>query len=221
MKKEVDILIVDDHPVIIWGYKSVISTMKTDTVLRVESSLSCDDVLYKINQRRDNFFNIVLLDIHMPASKDNSFTSGEDLGLLIRKKFPKTKIIVHTSLSDSERILNIFKSLNPEGFLLKSQITPKELHDTINLVLIGQSFYSKDVSKLIDNSDHSFFLDSFDRKILYHLAKGERMKYLPNHIPISMATIERRKKRLKLLLLDELGGNDRELLQMARKKGYI
>ena len=40
---------------------------------------------------KHNFFDVVLFDINLPASKDNTVINGEQLGLRMRLKFPNTK----------------------------------------------------------------------------------------------------------------------------------
>jgi two-component system response regulator NreC len=64
------------------------------------------------------------------------------------------------------------------------------------------------------------YIDTYNRNILYHLSLGYKMKDLPKHIPLSLPTIERRKKELKTLLGVSQGGN-MELLEVARRKGFI
>ena len=167
------------------------------------------------------FYNIVLLDISLPASKDKSITSGEDLGVLIREKFPKTRIIVHTALNNIHRISNIFHTLKPEGFLIKSDIDVKVLKLAVNAVDRNSTYYSKKIMNLLSPEDfEKIHIDSSNRKILYLLSQGYKMKDLPAHLHLSMPTVERRKKRIKALL-GVPNGSNKELLDVARKKGFI
>lgn len=221
MKNNIHILIVDDHPMTLWGYETLLKSLDTKYSFDMEGAKSCDEVLQKMKVHKRRFFDIVLLDINLPASSNSSIINGEDLGLRIQKKFHDTKIIVHTMLSDQQRIANIFESLDPEGFIIKSDMEPKVLEDAINSVLNGHAYYSERTNKLINHSNGGkIFLDTSDQKILYHLSKGERMKNLPKHVPLAMATIERRKKKLKMLF-GIPDSNDKELLDEARIKGYI
>lgn len=220
MKRIVRILIVDDHPATISGYELWLQIIDTAYHFETEEAKSCDEVLEKMRRHKGKFYDIVLLDISLPASVDESVINGEGLGLKIQQKFPDTKIIVHTALSIQERITNIFQSLNPDGFIIKSDLEPNVLQDAINSVLSGHTYYSEQTNRLIGHNSDDFFLDSSDIKILYHLSKGTRMKNLPNYVPLAMATIERRKKKLKMLFGISDRGN-RELLDIARAKGFI
>ncbi|WP_422083483.1 response regulator [Ulvibacterium sp.] len=221
MKQNVRILITDNHPMTVKGYALFLENIEMGYRFDIECALSCDDVLDKMKRHKYNFYDLVLLDIGLPPSKDYLIISGEDLGIRIRSKFKATKIFVHTALCDHQRISNIFKSLRPEGFVIKSDLHPAVFKDAINSVLKGQCYYSEQASRLIgDNQRDDLFLDASDRKILYHLSKGERMKDLPGYIPLAMATIERRKKNLKIRF-GIPDGNTKQLLDIARAKGFI
>ena len=57
---------------------------------------------------------------------------------------------------------SILKSLNPDGFLIKSDISPKELIDTIDTILNDPPYYSKTVIKhLRKQVVGGYFLDTY------------------------------------------------------------
>ena len=63
-------------------------------------------------------------------------------------------------------------------------------------------------------------LDEYDRKILYELSIGTRMKDLPNLLPLSIAGIEKRKRNLKRMFnVKKL--DDRQLMISAKEKGFL
>jgi hypothetical protein len=67
---------------------------------------------------------------------------------------------------------------------------------------------------------NDFILDNIDRKILYELSLGTRMKDLPSVLPLSIAGIEKRKRHLQEIF-NIKGGGDKELLLVAKEKGFI
>lgn len=220
-KQAIKILVVDDYPMTVQGYSILLKNTESEFEIETDSAFSCDDVLMRLNDNSGSFYDIVLLDINLPPSNDKKVINGQDLGLKIKHKFPQSKIIVHTGINDQDRIANIFSTLKPEGFLIKPDIEPEILFDAIRAVLSDESYYSKKINKFLGKkSNQDFFLDSLDVKILYHLSRGERMKNLPNHVPLSMSTIERRKKNLKLLF-GIPDGSTKELLEIVREKGFI
>lgn len=220
------VLIIDDHPLITEAYKTAFdyySKQNENVTFLIDVVEDCDSSLEMINNisAKKRPLNIVFLDIKLPPSKDGRIISGEDLGLRINKLFPDTKIIVSTTFNDNYRVHSIFKSLNPDGFLIKNDITPKELIETIDTIINDPPYYSKTVLKLLRKQvANDFLLDNIDRKILYELSIGTRMKDLPNILPLSIAGIEKRKRHLKDLF-NIKSVDDRELLIVAKEKGFI
>ena len=225
-KKKYSVLIIDDHPIITEAYISALnyySKQNESSVFSIGTAKDCDSAFEFINEFFQNKkdLNIVFLDIKLPPSKDGKILSGEDLGLKINKLLPETKVIVSTTFNDNYRIHSIFKSLDPDGFLIKNDITPKELIETIHAILNDPPYYSKTVIKLLRKQvANNFLLDNIDRKILYELSIGTRMKDLPNIIPLSKPGIEKRKRHIKYIF-NIKSSDDKELLFIAKEKGFI
>lgn len=215
MKNELNILIIDDHHTIIDGYKNVLSKIK-DYKLRILKANSCDQAIKAIN---NNTFDVVFLDIQLPPSEDGSITSGEDLALLIRKEFSQTKIIISTMFDSPHLLMNILKTIPHNGILIKSDSTAKIILEAFKSILQGNSFYSKTVQDIMNKSilfDDS--LDEYNKKIIYHIAKGVKTKNLTQEIPLSLSAIEKRKNYIKQLFNVN---DDNELINEAKKRGFI
>ena len=114
---------VDDHHMILEGYENVLSrsTLK-DINFNIDIAYSCELAWEKIESKN---YDIVILDINFPLSEDSKFLSGEDLGIKIKKEYPTMKVIILTVLENSFRLHNILNNINPEGFLLKGEVTAK------------------------------------------------------------------------------------------------
>jgi two-component system response regulator NreC len=185
-------------------------------------SYSCDDALNHLHKgKHDTPLDLILLDINLNPSSDGQYLSGEDLGLLIRKNFPSSKIIVITSLNSNYRINNILKSLNPIGLLIKSEIDFKILKSAFEAVLNNTPYYSSGVLQLMRKQiliDYS--LDQLDRKLLHHISKGAKLRHLCETLPLSKSAIELRKRRLKLHFEID-GGDDRDLIIKAEELGFL
>jgi DNA-binding NarL/FixJ family response regulator len=220
------VLIIDDHPLITNAYSTAFnyySRQNESITFYIQTAQNCDIAFELINEfsTKEKKLDIVFLDIKLPPSKDGKILSGEDLGLKINKLLPNTKIIVSTTFNDNYRVHSIFKSIDPDGFLIKNDITPKELIETIETVLNNPPYYSKTVLKLLRKQvANDFLLDNIDRKILHELSIGTRMKDLPDVIPLSIAGIEKRKRHLKSIF-NIKSSDDKELLHIAKKKGFI
>ena len=218
-------LIIDDHPLISEAYKSAfkyIQKQDENISFNIHIVHDCDTALDKIKEhtKENRPIDIVFLDMSLPPSKDKKILSGEDLGIEINKVFPNAKIIVSTSFNDNYRVHSIFKSINPDGFLIKNDITPKELVTAIEQVLKDPPYYSNTVVKLLRKQVASdFLLDDLDRRILYEISIGTKLKDIEN-VPISVHGIEKRKRLLKQIF-NIKGEGDRELVLIAKEKGFI
>jgi DNA-binding NarL/FixJ family response regulator len=224
--KKYSVLIIDDHPLIADAYKTAFNYYSKQNKLikfYIQTAQDCDSAFELINEfsTKEKKLDIVFLDIKLPPSVGGKILSGEDLGLKINKLLPDAKIIVSTTFNDNYRVHSIFKSLDPDGFLIKNDITPKELIDTIYTVLNDPPYYSKTVVKLLRKQvANDFLLDNIDRRILYELSIGTRMKDLPDILPLSIAGIEKRKRHLKQVF-NITTSDDKELLLVTKEKGFI
>lgn len=197
-------------------------TNHMDIKMKIESAGDCDTAREKIkNTWTENGWDLVFLDIRLPPSKDRRILSGEDLGEMIRQRHPLAKIIVATTFNDNYRIQNIFKSLNPEGFLIKNDMDTPELVEAILKIMQGGLHYTSTVANLLRKQMFTDInIDKIDRQILYELSLGTKMKDLPNFVPLSIAGIEKRKRILKQVFDVEDQG-DKALILKARELGFI
>ena len=224
--KKYNALIIDDHPLISEAYKSAFSFLENqekDVSFHISTANCCDtaNVLIEEFSSTNQNIDIIFLDISLPPSKDGKLLSGEDLGLLINDKLPNSKIIISTTFNDNYRVHSILKNINPDGFLVKNDITPVELVMAIKEVLSEPPYYSKTVMKMLrDQVMNDYFLDDLDRRILYELSMGTKMKDMPNLVPLSFAAIEKRKRVIRKML-DVSSSEDRELILTAKEKGFL
>jgi len=225
MSKVYNVLIIDDHPLIIDAYKSALSHVSLndkDFEFKIDTAIDCDTAYIKIiNAKKGIGIDLIFLDIKLPPSKDAKILSGEDLGIIIKKLLDNVKIIVSTTFNENYRVNNIFKSINPDGFLIKNDVGPEDMIEAIKTVITDPPYYSKSVVKLLRKHFlNDILLDKVDRQLLYELSIGTKMKDLPNILPLSIAGVERRKRHLKEIF-DVSKRDDKKLIQLAKEKGFI
>ena len=225
MIRKYKVLIIDDHPIICDSYKDAFDKVEAnlqDVKFQIEVAHDCDAAREKVtNTWVSRGYDLVFLDIRLPASRDRKLVSGEDLGELIREVQPDAKIIVITTFNDNYRMLSIFNSLNPEGFVIKNDLSNEELVTAIKHVMNGSPYYSGTVSTLFRKQmSNPINVDKTDRILLYELSMGTRMKEMPDILPLSMAGIEKRKRILKQKFDVEDQG-DKALILKAREMGFV
>jgi len=221
MSKElIKILIVDDHPTMIEGYKSILNSNYPTDNLSISIVHSCEMAYHsvtKINQP----FDLVLLDLALPPYEPAKLASGEDLAVLIQKLWKETKIMMLTSHTEAFILYNLIKKINPEALLIKSDFKSDEFLKAFESVLQGQIYYSQTAQQSIKEVGANHFgLDSYDRRIISLLAKGIKTKSLPEHLGITISAIDKRKAQIKLFF-DIQKGNDEDIITEARKRGLV
>lgn len=216
------ILIVDDHPFIIEGYKNAITRYSPNEYeFLISQAKDCESAYDIITNPNTLAFDIAFLDISMPPFEEKSIYSGEDLAKLIMEYMPNCKIILLTMYTELLKIQTILNTINPSGLVIKNDLTFDELLFAFDKVIKNEKYYSPSILKMINQLEQGMVeIDQFDKQILFHLSKGTKLSDMPQYIPISLSAIERRKQNLKKLLnLEE--GSDADLVKEAKNKGLL
>jgi DNA-binding NarL/FixJ family response regulator len=225
MNKSYSVLIIEDHQIIIDTYRNALNYTKVSIEnidFEISQAKNCDEGLKIATEYLSKGkIDLLFLDIQLPPSQDNKIISGEYLGEKIKELFPNVKIIVCTNLNDNFRLNNIFKTINPDCFLVKSDIGFGDLIEAIKRVLSNDTYYSKTLRSLLrKKASNDITLDDIDVKILHEISNGARMKELVDVIPLTKTGIEKRKRLLKQAF--EIHSNsDRDLIVKAKDIGFI
>ncbi|MCD0470054.1 response regulator transcription factor [Flavobacterium sp. JAS] len=217
-----NILIVDDHPFIIEGYKNAITRYNPkEYEFLISQAHDCKSAYDLLENVETPNFDVAFLDISMPSYEEKDIFSGEDLAKLILKKMPNCKIILLTMYTELLKIKTIIRTISPNGLIIKNDLTFDELLFAFDKVMKNDKYYSQSVVKMVNQSAHnSIEIDQFDKQILFHLSKGTEHHAMPQYIPISLNAIEKRKINLKELLKIKTGSDD-ELVKEAKSKGLF
>lgn len=214
------ILMIDDHPSQIEGYKVILSCNKAGVQIETTACYTCESA-YKIINHPDAAFDIVFLDRNMPACTDYGICGGEDLGMLIKQRWPYCTLVVITSNSEAFVLYNIIKKLTPAGVLVKSDFKAQELIDAFEYYLKGRTYHSVTVKETIKKLlAKEAYLDTYNRQIIICLSQGIKTKNLPAYLNMSLSAIEKRKAQIKDYLC--IGkGSDEDIVTAARRQGFV
>ena len=223
--KTLNVLMVDDHPVILEGYIAIFKLLSQrfqkyhfniECVGNFSQAVDILDTVYGFHA-----LDLALLDIGLNHKGDALNQSGEDLGILIRKKLPNAKIMIMTGFENYTLIRNLLDSINPEGIMVKGDINTLSLTDAIIDVMEDPPYYSKTIAKMLARKKtHSYTVDHTDKLILYYISRGKSTNELPKFLHLSLSAIEKRKKRLKEVF-KVTDGNDIDLINKAKEEGYL
>ena len=222
--KTLRILAVDDHEMTTLGYKYILEDNPVGGYnVQMDSAKDYESAKEKLERSIQSFpYDILLLDIQLAQRQDAPPKTGEDLGILAREISPNSKIVFMSSYSDNYRINSILKTVDPEGYMVKTEIDQHTLKEMIPTVMQNPPYYTHKALAAIRRkmANDDLGLDTTDKKILYLLSVGTKTKDMVDHLPLSLPGIENRKRQIKTLFGIEKQ-NDQALINEARKRGFI
>jgi DNA-binding NarL/FixJ family response regulator len=221
-KKNISIFIVDDHPSMIEGYKSILSFNDLGYNIDVTPAYNCETAYKRMEESEDIYeFDMIFLDLNLPPYLEKEIHSGQELAIFAKKKYPFAKILILTSHAEAFVLYDIKKKIAPDGLLVKSDFTAEEFLTAFEIVLNNKTYVSKTVEQNIAELLQSdTFLDHHNRNIITLLASGIQSKNLPNHIDLSMSSIDKRKAMIKDYFQIK-NGKDEDIIREAKKHGFV
>ena len=133
MKKQIRIVIVDDHFILRMG---LTASLKADPELTVVAE--AEKGAQALPLYRKHTPDVVLMDLRMPD------VSGVEATAAIIKEFPKANIIVLTSHDMEEDIFRAFEA-GARGYLLKD-VQVEELAKAIKRVAAGEKHVPREIA---------------------------------------------------------------------------
>jgi len=221
LKKNLSVLAIDDHMVVLEGYRSIFKILEGNSFenLIFTKAHDCRSGHKIIESHKGKPFDFAIIDYSIPDSPELKLNSGHDIALYLREVMPKCKIVMMTMHKEVEIMSSILHNIKPEGFINKSDCNTDEIAECFKSVLENNNYYSTTIASYIKRLEKGVMLDDIDTKIIVLLSKGVKNKNLSRYIPLSDSAIEKRKYKVKKML--DITGDDESLIAEARKQGYI
>ena len=214
MTEEIRVLIVDDHPIVRSGLRSLL--MAESDIDVVGEAIDGNEGIKKTEALRPN---VVLMDISMPNM------DGLDATRQIKGKFPEVQILVLSMHRSDEYFFEMLRA-GASGYILKTAKT-SDLLEAIRVVNRGEVFlYPAMAQKLVHGylkladweNETQTILSPREKEILFLIAEGYSFKEIAEKLVISPSTVYSHRSNL----MSKLGLNDRhELIEYARKREFI
>lgn len=206
------LLIADDHQLLTDGLMAVLQENPEWEMLEPVNNGRA--LLSRLAETKVDF---VLLDLNMPQ------IDGIRALEIIKKDFPRTKILVLTNYNQPQLMAEV-KKLGADGYILKNA-SASMLKAAISSVLDGQQYFEELAPS--QTPQPAYFLDEFMKK--YHLTKREveiikmvgselTSKEIGNQLSISELTVNTHRKNI-LRKLDVK--NTPGLLNFAKQHGLL
>jgi DNA-binding NarL/FixJ family response regulator len=203
--KPIQILSVDDHPLIRQGVAGLLAT-QADMNLIAEAANGRDAIQQFHRHRPD----ITLMDLQMPE------LNGLDAIIAIRGEFPEARIIVLTTYAGDVQALRALKA-GARAYLLKDSLH-KELLATIRAVHAGKKSMSAEVSFQLAEHATDDALTQTEVRVLRLIAEGNANKEIAAQLSTSEDTVKGQVRNI----LSKLGAKDRTHAAMiGLKRGII
>ncbi|AJA70703.1 MULTISPECIES: response regulator [Myroides] len=214
MKLSYKFLIIDDHPMIINGYKAIIQSKYETPVFyeatNIEDAITLVDSIEKVD--------FLLLDYNI-GKPYNDIENGIDLAKFLAEKYDGIKILVITAHEEITIVYNIHKKVRPHALLIKSDVNTDELILAIENTIKGNIYRSSKAQQaLISMNQRAVLLQEDNIQILMLLDKGYKVQEIPALIHKSLSSVQRNIGLLKEVFnVTENSG----LLREAKKQGFI
>ncbi len=182
-----EILLVDDHRILLEGTKSVIEA--SSQKFKVKDTAHSVDLALELLKQND--YDVLITDYQMPGM------TGMELIQMAKAMCPDLKTIV-LSMHDELSVVKELLKMGLDGFVLKSD-THQEIIEALNRVSVGKIYLSQGISQmLIHHSDkpNSSDLTPREQEIVKLIVKEYSTKQIAEILLISEKTVETHRKNL-------------------------
>ncbi len=208
-----NIILVDDHQIIIDGLKSLLGQMKGVRV--VETFTDPRDALFYIEKRK---VDLILTDLSMPIMSGAKFVE------LVKERDKNIKVIALTMHDDVKSIKSMI-TLGADGYLIKNT-DYKILQNAVEKVLNNEQYYEAKVVDAIINkfkpsveiNGKRIALSKREIDILERVGDGMTTTDIAKALFISKHTVNSHRRNLNV----KLGVNrPAELISRAKELGLL
>jgi DNA-binding NarL/FixJ family response regulator len=188
---EIKVIIADDHQMFIDGIKSLLRNEKhIKIVCEVNNGKSALIAL------ENDSFDLLITDVSMGEM------SGVELTKLVKNKYPELKVLV-LSMHNEKQIISEILLAEAEGYVLKNT-GKEELLKAISTIMAGDTFYSKEVLKLMLQSvsqntkkeDATKELTERELEIIHYIVQEYSTAEIAELLFISPRTVETHRKNI-------------------------
>ncbi|MCE7058529.1 response regulator transcription factor [Dyadobacter sp. CY343] len=203
----IKILIVDDHPLVLEGLKSLLTDCEGIEVVGTASN-----AIDAISFLKTNEVDIAFLDINLPD------ISGIDLCKKIKEQYPNVKTLALSTFNERAYVSRMIQN-GASGYLIKSS-GKEDILEAIRQVQAGGYFMNVNFDQATSSAPPKTvpFLTRREKEVLILIAEGLTNPQIAEQLFVSVTTVNTH--RQNLLMKFEVS-NTASLIKLAAGLGLI
>jgi DNA-binding NarL/FixJ family response regulator len=201
-----NILIVEDHPVVVEGLQKLLSGRGIASTCMVAYSVKeCHHILKACTP------DLILLDYNLPDG------NGIDLCRDILKKYADLKILAISSYKEQGLVRRMIDN-GAKGYVLKNA-SEDEIIEAITTVLSGKNYICEETQNILEGKQGtSIIITRREIEVLKYISEGMTNVEIAEKLFISPLTVDSHRKNLIIKLNAK---NTASLIKTAFQKGYL
>lgn len=206
--RKINVLIVDDHPMVLEGMNSLLSKINYLSVAGVAT-----DAFEAIDIIKNTTIEVAIVDINLPD------INGIELTKKIKTEYPDIKVLAMSTYKERSYISQMIQN-GASGYLVKSA-TREEIEEAILSAYEGKLYLSMDLNTIDVNAAlHTQVpaISTREKEVLGLIADGLTNHQIAAQMFISLHTVESHRKNL-LIKFD--ANNTATLIRLAVKYNIV
>ena len=194
MSDMIRIMIADDHTIVRQGLARLLNDQPDLTVIG-----QADNGRAAVDKALDLKPDVIIIDIAMPQM------NGLEAAKRIRKKLPKTKILILSMYSHEHYIHDLLET-GVSGYLLKDS-SGRDIINAIHAAMSDETFLSPSISKVLvdtyrsprknsSGAERYKQLSNREREVFQLIAEGHSTRQIADMLYVSISTIKSHRAKI-------------------------
>lgn len=186
MNNNCNIIIADDHQIVIDGIKSILANTSFQIVAEAANGQQAMDMISANPEK----YNLLITDISMPL------LNGTELCKMVKHSYPQIKVLILSMYSSAPMVKEAILA-EADGFLLKNS-GKEELLNALHKIMNDGTFYSDEIIPIIfsqiekekKQKENTSVLTERERQILALIVKEFTSEEIADKLFISKKTVD-------------------------------
>jgi DNA-binding NarL/FixJ family response regulator len=206
--ERINILIVDDHPMVLEGMNSLLSKINYVSIAGIATNaFEAMDII------KNTAVEVAIVDINLPD------INGIELTKKIKTEYPAVKVLAMSTFKERSYISQMIQN-GASGYLVKSA-SKEEIEEAILAAYEGKLYLSMDINTVDVNMEINTpvpAISTREKEVLGLIADGLTNQQIAAQLFISLHTVESHRKNL---LIKFEANNTATLIKLAVKYNIV